>query len=157
MRKLLIIPFIILMLLSGCSKQPQPSPPQTEISAKVTCDEEVYNINHNGKSITTISYIEPQELKGLTYSYSGSEVSINYNTLTYKPSGELQDNNITKLHRIIQELSSGCEYLTKSCDSDKTVYELPTALIECSTISGVIQKITLKTNGVVYIFSNLET
>lgn len=156
MRKLLVIPFIILMFLCGCSKSPEPVPPQTEFSVTVVCENETYNVTHNGKTITSITYIEPQELKGLTYKYQGNEVSINYNSLSYKPSGEVSDNKITELHRIIQELSSGCEYLIKSCDSEKTVFELPTALIECITTSGAIQKITLKTNGTVYIFSNSE-
>lgn len=156
MRKLFVIPFIILMLLCGCSKSLEPAPPKTEFSATVVCENETYNITHNGKTITTITCIEPQELKGLTYSYQGNEVSINYNSLSYKPSDELPDNKITDLHRIIQELSSDCEYLIKSCDSQKTVFELPTALVECVTTSGIIQKITLKTNGTVYIFSNSE-
>lgn len=156
MRKLFVIPFVIIMLLCGCSKAPQPAPPQTEFSATVVCEDETYNVTHNGKTITTITFIEPQEIKGLTYSYQGSEVSINYNSLSYKSSGELPDNKITELYRIIQELSSDCEYLIKFCDSQKTVFELPTALVECVTTSGVIQKITLKTNGTVYIFSNSE-
>lgn len=156
MRKLFIIPFVIIMLLCGCSKAPQPAPPQTDFSATVVCEDETYNVTHNGKSITTIICVEPQELKGLIYSYKGSEVSVNYNELSYKPSGELPNNKITELHRIIQELSSDCEYLIKFCDSQKTVFELPTALVECVTTSGVIQKITLKTNGTVYIFSNSE-
>lgn len=157
MKKMLVITCILLMLLCGCSKPLKPSPPQTEFSAKVTCDDEVYNVTHNGKSITTISYIEPEQLKGLAYSFEGNEVSINYNELKYKPSGELPNNNVINLHRIIQELSSECEYLTKSCDLEKTVFELPKALVECSTTSGKIHKITLKTNGTLYIFSNTES
>lgn len=156
MRKLLVIPFIILMFLCGCSKSLEPAPPQAEFFATVACKDETYSITHNGKTITTITCIEPQKLKGLTYSYQGKEVSINYNSLSYKPSGELPDNNITELHKIIQELSSDCEYLIKSCDSQKTVFELPTALIECVTTSGTIQKITIKTNGTVYMFSDSE-
>ena len=156
MKKLFIISFSVLMFLCGCSKAPQPAPPQTDFSATVVCEDETYNVTHNGKSITTIICVKPQELKGLIYSYKGSEVSVNYNELSYKPSGELPNNKITELHRIIQELSSDCEYLIKSCDCQKTVFELPTALIECSTTSGIIQKITLKTNGNMYIFSNSE-
>lgn len=143
----------------GCTKTADPQPPQTNFTATITYDDEKYSVTHNGKSITSITITKPTDLNGLTYNYKGSELTLNYKSLSYTPSASSLPvaNSVTILHNLLCELSSesfATKFSVKSTDSDITVYESETAEITCETTTGNINQIRLKNNGKSYKFSN---
>lgn len=159
-----ILTFLLLtatILTSGCTKtkEIEPQLPQTDFTTTITCGNEKYTVTHNGKSITSITITEPEELNGLTYSYKGSVVTLNYKSLSYTPSVNSlpATNSVALLHNALCEVSAenfNSNFTIKTANSDTTIYESKTTEITCKTSTGNINQIKLKNNGKCYKFSN---
>lgn len=144
---------LIAFTLSSCTVKPEPAKPLTSFTATVTDDNEKYTVVHNGNSLTGITYHTPEALNGLTYNYKNGVLSVDFLSLSYKPSNNSlpSDNNATKLHNILTAISSDSCYLLSTSDNTAT-YSLPTAEVICDYKTGRIKEIKSKENHQRFLF-----
>lgn len=144
---------LIAFTLTSCTVKPEPAKPLTNFTATVTNNNEKYTIVHNGNSLTGITYHTPKALNGLTYNYKNGVLSVDFLSLSYKPSNNsLPSSNIaTKLHNILTALSSDTCYLLSTADNTAT-YSLPTAEVICDFNTGRIKEVRLKENRQRFLF-----
>ena len=148
---LLLILVILLTAISGCTAL-KPAPVNSSFSGEVRCGKEEYTVTHNGISITTITYKKPVAMRGISYVYTGDELTIKYGELTYKPARKPPESNVSRLRDILCRISEKTQENIKSVNSECTVYDMRTATLTCSTDSGNLEKIYMKNNGTIYEF-----
>ena len=150
----LLLSFIIAIGLSSCASK-DPKLPQSSFTATVTVASNSYKVIHNGKTITTITCLQPQQLKGFTYNYCGNQLTLKYNSLSYTPSSASLpiSKYVTSLHSTLQDISNTSAITLTDTSTDTSVYSTRTADITTETDTGKITKITNKATGDAYIFS----
>ncbi len=137
----LIMLFFFLSTVTGCQKSIEPSPIQKEFTASVRCGEEGYTVTCNGTGVISICYDFPEQLQGLTYSYQGNHLTVKYGILHYVPCANLPENHVSQLYEILSSINDDTEQHIRVCDTEKTIYSLPSYEITCSTKGGKIQNI----------------
>ncbi len=144
----------IAFVLTSCTVKPEPAKPLTNFTATVTSDNDKYTVVHNGNSLTGITYHTPKALNGLTYNFKNGVLSVDFLSLSYKPSNNSlpSTNNATKLHNILTSLESNSCYLLSTAD-DTATYSLPTAEIICDFTTGRIKEIKTKENYQRFLFT----
>lgn len=152
-RILLVVMVIIIGLIStGCSKPIEPAPPLVNFTSNVNCDDNKYKVSCNGTTITAITILEPQKICGLTYNYTGNELTLSLGNTSYKPSLDVPNNKITLLNEALKEVRTYKNYTVKSCDEISTVYNFNKFVVTCDTAEGNIQKIVCKKESITYNF-----
>ncbi len=89
---------IILISFCGCKNKSSGVTAVTtglKFTAAVDCDGKSYEclVEVSESSTITVKAISPESLKGMTYSFSGSDVKIDFNGLTYRTDASLLPNN----------------------------------------------------------------
>ncbi len=150
----MFLAFVFIFNLTCCGSS-NPELPQTNFTATVTVVSNSYKVIHNGKTITTITCLQPQQLKGFTYSYCGNQLTLTYNSLSYTPSSTSIpiSKYVTNLHSTLQDLSNTSSITLSSSNSDTSVYSTRTADITTKTDTGEIVKIIIKATGDIYNFT----
>lgn len=145
---------LIIFTLTSCTAKAEPAKHLTNFTATVKSDNEKYTVVHNDNSLTGITYHTPKALNGLTYNYKNGVLSVDFLSLSYKPSNNSlpSSNNATKLHNILTALTSNSCYLLSTTDNTAT-YSLPTAEVVCDFNTGKIKEIKLKENNQRFIFT----
>lgn len=149
------ISFMFVLPLTSCQATTDPKLPQTNFTATVTVASNSYKVTHNGKTITTIACLQPQQIKGFTYSYCGNQLTLTYNSLLYTPSSTNIpiSKYVTNLHNTLQEISNTSSISLTGTDVENSIYSTRTADITTKTDTGEIVKITMKSTGDIYSFA----
>ena len=145
---------LIIFTLTSCTAKTEPAEPLTNFTATVISNNDKYTVVHNGNSLTGITYHTPKALNGLTYNYKNGVLSVDFLSLSYKPSNNSLPsiNNATKLHNILTALTSNSCYLLSTTNATAT-YSLPTAEVICDFTTGRIKEIKSKENNQRFIFT----
>lgn len=153
--KKLVIYFLALIIftLTSCTVKLEPAKPLTSFTATVISNNDKYTVVHNGNSLTGITYHTPKALNGLTYNYKNGVLSVDFLSLSYKPSNNSlpSSNNAIKLHNILTALTSNSCYLLSTTNNTAT-YSLPTAEVICDFNTGRIKEIKSKENNQIFRF-----
>ena len=122
----LVIPFLI--CFNGCTSQKEPPLIDLDFEANA-------NIEYNGNTFTAkilneereqtvITLNTPQELEGLTYTYKGSSLAIEYNKLKCETKdGYLPNRSMAQMiHTLIETLSDEENYSFEKFEKEDAVF-----------------------------------
>ncbi len=164
--KKMIISYIIaaitmvhMLFLSGCSKPTEPVPLQCNFTATVTATTgkvtESYTVVNTGQGITIVTYAEPANLKGLTYSYKGKQLTLKYGDLSYTPSDSVfpKSNLVLMLYDILNTISTNQPLPDIQQNGNTTIHSNNICKITSNSNNGNILQIKFKESDIIYNFT----
>lgn len=151
-----LMPFAF--ICSSCKTSLSAAVPAASFTAQVQADKSdfcssVLMVTATGRGITTITYSEPAELKGLAYSYNGNILTLKHSGLSYYPVGKLPNGCLPQqLHRVLSIISEKQPFPSIQTKGDITEHSNSDFTVTAETKSGKIIKIEMKKEAVRYFF-----
>ena len=164
MRKLPLLFFCVIFLLSGCTGSNKPPSDKFKADFKASYKDvklsgKIYSASNSALTITLLS---PEPMKGYVYKYERDKLSLTFNNMNIKSSVDyLPDSDFTKsVYNIIKSIKKENNLKAVNNYNSLTEYKGKCGsgiyILKTESSSGLIKQISLKENKLSIKLSNVK-